>query len=100
MNLVNFVTRGALLRARFHKCGSPAAPEPATDPQIATQPAACRSHLFAIWQVNPQTGRIECQWKSISEETELCWSASSFERFGMILALTQQARGSISGRLQ
>lgn len=34
-----------------------------------TTPKAAREPLLAIWRVNPQTGRVECQWVSEKDTT-------------------------------
>lgn len=34
-----------------------------------TSPKAARGPLLAIWRVNPETGRVECQWVSEKDTT-------------------------------
>ncbi|ANG99138.1 hypothetical protein A8A54_21500 [Brucella pseudogrignonensis] len=50
--------------------------------------------LTALWSVNPQNGRVECHWSKDAEEIAAHQSLPVLERFGLILAASQQNRTS------
>lgn len=50
--------------------------------------------LTALWSVNPQNGRVECRWSKNAEEIAVHQSLPVLERFGLILAASQQNRTS------
>lgn len=52
------------------------------------------ARLTAIWQVNPQNGHVECHWTTDPEAIASYQALPVLERFGLILAASQQNRTS------
>lgn len=66
-----------------------------SDAEVARDAAADRRvPLTALWVVNPQNGRVECHWSKDAEEIAAHQSLPVLERFGLILAASQQNRTS------
>lgn len=93
MNLAIFSKRGTSPRnPNLNTTRRPAAST--TRPALIALPAAAdrkRNTLVAVWQINPQSGRVECHWTADSNEIAQWWSRPRTQRAGLILAAAQQS---------
>ncbi|GAA5628210.1 hypothetical protein Brsp05_03506 [Brucella sp. NBRC 12953] len=84
--------RSALRRASLRKNqpGNDAFSGRACIEDATSKPA----RLTAIWHVNPKNGQVECHWTTDPEDIASYQALPVLERFGLILAASQQNRAS------
>ncbi|MCV9907620.1 hypothetical protein OIV19_08330 [Brucella sp. HL-2] len=96
--IANFgVCLGTRMRFALRRTISPSQTmhrNPSESDAVNNRAVSKASQLTAIWHINPQNGRVECHWTKDPEEIAAHQSLPVLERFGLILAASQQNRTS------